>query len=191
MAGLGQPPTLQWTEQALETRFKAGWKGGCVDGTPCGNGSTMDGAANIRAALPNFLFLHGLNSVCDAGAGDRHWIEGILSPRIAYKAFDLVPRRADVTAWDISKQPLPKCDVILCRHVLIHLDPPRVQNALDLFRQSARFLLASQYEVPNRFDHTKQFNRTNLQIAPYNLGEPIDRIKEKDEGCSLALWSLR
>lgn len=170
--------------------MKEGWRGGLAGGTPCGIGCLPEHTKNIREKLPHLLRRFGISSVCDAGAGDLIWARETFAG-FDYKAFDLVPRVPEVTRLDITKEALPSCDAILCRAVLIHLDPPRVLKALELFKQSARYLLASQYEVDNGFNSTKQFNRTNLRIAPYNLGEPLAQIQDLEEKtATLALWDL-
>lgn len=102
-----------------------------------------------------------------------------------YQPFDLHPRRKEVTKLDISKELLPTCDLILCRHVLIHLDPERIHKAISLFRQSGKYLLASQYDDAGPFDSSEQFNKVNM--VPL-LGEPLER--HPDAKAHIALWRL-
>jgi hypothetical protein len=175
---------IGWTNQDLLGRMRKGWRGGLADGTPCGSGSTMSATASIREKLPSLMASHGIQSVCDAGAGDQHWI-GSIQWKVEYRAFDLVPRREGVTALDITRDALPSCDVVLCRHVLIHLDPARISMAISLFRQSAKYLLASQYDNAGPFDNSEQYNPTDLRPL---LGEPLERVA--DTGSDLALWRL-
>jgi len=164
--------------------MQKGWRGGLADGTPCGGGSTIASTAAICAALPALVARYGIASICDAGAGDQHWIGRVDWP-VNYRGFDLVPRKTGVTQIDICETALPACDAVLCRHVLIHLDPERIRKALTLFRKSATFLLASQYDNAPAFDAGNQFNPTDLRPL---LGEPIERIA--DTGSDLALWQL-
>lgn len=167
--------------------MRRGWGGGAAEGTPCGNGSLLAKTASVRGRIPALLEDYGIETICEAGAGDLHWAQNIFDGR-AYQAYDLVPRRPEVQQIDITKAPLPRCDLIICRLVLIHLDPPRIKQALELFRQSARYLLASQYDGTFPFDAGNQFNRTNL--VPL-LGEPLERIPDIDEEiASLALWEI-
>ena len=176
---------LNWEDTALRARMRKGWSGGLYDGTPCGSGSTMSATAGIRAELPGLVERHGIATICDAGAGDLHWVRQV-PWRVCYRPFDLVPRCTGVEEIDIARQALPACDAILCRHVLIHLDPPRIAAAIALFRQSARFLLASQYDQAGAFDPRDQFNRTDLRPL---LGEPLERLKDVYDS-ELALWRL-
>jgi len=163
--------------------MRQGWGGGLYDGTPCGGGSTRASAGSVAGALPLLIGRYGIKSVCDAGAGDLHWISAIPLP--GYRAFDLVPRHARVEQFDITTQFLPACDLILCRHVLIHFDPARIEMALDLFQQSGKYLLANQYDDAPPFDASQQYNPTDLRPL---LGEPIERLP--DTGSDLALWTL-
>jgi hypothetical protein len=179
---------MLWTDEALIERMRSGWSGGLKEGTPCGGGSLLANTLGVRRRLPLLIPECGIESVCDAGAGDMHWAQDIFKG-CDYRPFDLVPRLPLVQQWDISKHALPSCDLIICRLVLIHLDPPRIKRALKYFKSSARFLLASQYDGNHPFNPSRQFNRTNL--VPL-LGEPDERIPDiNEDGASLALWDLR
>lgn len=178
---------MDWTDESLRRRMRRGWEGGGTE-TPCGNGSLLAKTKSVRERIPGLLIEYGIESIAEAGAGDMHWSQGIFDG-YDYRPYDLVPRHEKVKQWDISQTALPTCDLVVCRLVLIHLDPPRVKRALELFRQSARFLLASQYEGHHRFNAASQFNRTNLLPQ---LGNPVERIPDIDEpGASLALWDFR
>lgn len=158
---------LSWTDEAVLSRMQRGWDGGLREGTPCGGGSLYRNLENVRVWLPEVMRRHWMRSVCDAGAGDlrlKSAFEGF-----DYQAFDLVPRSPEVTALDITKERLPDCDVILCRAVLIHLDPERIMKALELFREAAPRLLATSDRSENAFDPGRQFNPLDLSKPPYNL----------------------
>lgn len=175
---------IGWTDDHLLRRMRKGWRGGLIDGTPCGNGSTLNATQSIRQGLPKRVERYGIRSVCDAGAGDLHWVH-LVEWQVNYQGFDLVPRVPGVTEIDITREVLPKCDAILCRHVLIHLDPARIEIAISNFRKASTYLFASQYDDAPAFDASKQFNPTDLRGL---LGDPIDRIP--DAGSDLALWRL-
>ncbi len=185
---------VKWTDEAIAARMAEGWSGGLLDGTPCGSGSTLKNAKDVSLALPALLRRHKIETLHDAGAGDLHWIN-LVPLGVRYRAFDLVPRATLVEPWDITKQELPPCDAILCRHVLIHFDPPRIDRTLELFRQSAKYLIASQYDggvafdtkrrIRKGFDPHYDYNPTDLRPL---LGEPLERLP--DTGSDLALWRL-
>ena len=179
------------SDEAMFERMAKGWRAGQPE-TCCGNGSTMANTANIRKWLPNIVSEYSLASINDAGAGDLHWIRKVQWPRpIAYRAFDLIPRLDSIEKIDITRDEMPPCDAILCRMVLNHLDEPRIMMALDLFRRSARYLIATQFDGESLPQRSPQFTRLDLRGAPYMLGEPLAKVQDGSEDiCSLALWKL-
>jgi hypothetical protein len=178
------------SDEEMYERMRKGWRAGLPDGTVCGNGSTLAHTANVRRWLPRLVDRLGIVSVCDAGAGDLHWVK-LTQWVVDYEAFDLIPRRPEVQQIDISTQQLPICDAILCRMVLNHLDEERIQMALHLFRLSARYLIATQFNGDDLPKRSPQFTRLDLRYAPYDLGEPLESVQDGAEGiCSLAVWKL-
>lgn len=179
-----------WTDEELNARMRRGWKGGRAEGTPCGGGSLLENTTHVRARLPGLVREYRIHSVCDAGAGDLHWIS-YMDWDVEYRAFDLVPRTPSVVGLDITREILPACDLILCRMVLVHLDPERVTRALSLFRQSAPYLLATQITSKNIFDATQDFHPWDLSAEPFDLGAPMESIPDAKSDCWLSLWRLQ
>ena len=178
------------TEKKMRTRMMNGWKGS--DDTVCGKGSTLANTEALRVYLPDVIERYAIRSICDAGAGDRYWIKHASLDGIDYKAFDLVPRDETVVELDISTQPLPSCDLILCRQVLNHLDPFRVQDALTLFEKSGKYLLATTHDN-KKLARYCDYSRWDLACAPFWLGEPLERIRDAtatESDCFIALWKL-
>ena len=125
------------TDAELLVKVKKGWV--CKE-TPCGAGSTIDNSIYVRSALQSIFSRYDIGSVVDAGAGDLNWAR--LVDWDDYQGFDLYPRHEDVKQLDITKEVLPKSDLILCRHVLNHLSIEYAQRALDRFKQSgSKYLL--------------------------------------------------
>jgi hypothetical protein len=169
--------------EALVKRFSRGWGSGGKE-TRCGAGSTLASTAHIRPLLRPLLDRYGVRTLADAGAGDLNWIRHVDLTGLTYRAYDLVPRHADVHAWDITAEALPACDLILCRAVLNHLEPERVQRAIELFKGSARYLLATQF--PGVAKAWNDF--TPYDLREYGLGEPLEALR--DFPGELALWTL-
>lgn len=169
--------------------MRVAWLGGLSDGTPCGRGSTLENTKAIRDELPRIAEKYGIKTVCDAGAGDLHWMRHVVWD-VEYQGFDLIPRHKDVKALDITLDVLPECDLILCRFVLGHLDPANVMKALRLFKWSGKYLLASN---PEKVDYNSElygtFNKWDLRIAPFNFGEPLETYGDSIEH-NLCLWAL-
>jgi hypothetical protein len=172
-------------------RMKNGWRAGIPDGTICGNGSTMANTANIRKWLPKIIAQYGIKRICDAGAGDMHWIKRV-ELGCEYLPFDLIPRDESIKQIDITAKRLPKCDAVLCRMVLNHLDQERIQMALAQFKKAARYLIVTQFDGDKLPQRSPQFTRLDLRREPYLLGELLARIQDGSEDiCSLAIFDLR
>ena len=170
----------------MYARMKRAWRGSNRDGTLCGQGSTRANTRIISNWLPVLCKEFDIHSVCDAGAGDLHWISHV-EWDVDYQAFDLIPRSHSIGKLDITKRALPKCDAILCRMVLNHLDSKRIDMALTLFRKSAPYLIATHF-VGGGIQRTTQFMRLDLTEI---LGEPISMSRDgHEENCRLALWEL-
>jgi hypothetical protein len=174
------------SDSEMLERMSDGWRKG-KPFTVCGNGSLPDATENIRRWLPQVCLRYGITTVCDAGAGDLQWMRG-MQWDVEYKPFDLVPRLPEVRQLDITRDPLPTCDAILCRMVLNHLDGERVRMAIALFRRSAKYLIATQFDGENLPQRSKQFARLDLRKT---LGQPAESVSDgRERECTLALWRL-
>ena len=164
-------------------RFARGWSSGGRE-TRCGEGSTLASTAHIRPLLRPLFDKYGIKSISDAGAGDLNWILHVDLTGIRYQGYDLVPRHMAVLPADITDGLLPVADLILCRAVLNHLSPGKVQRAIDLFRPAATYLLATQYSLPRK----PWADFTPYDLREYGLGEPLESMR--DHPGELALWKL-
>ena len=161
----------------------------------CGPGSLFRNTEAVRSALITWIDKYGIKSLVDAGAGDLFWIRTLFPEfagrGLAYQAFDREKLVPEVEELDYTNVQLPECDAILCRHSLNHNNPVDVIRALELFRRSARFLIATQYDHPQPAKgKAPSFIRHNLAIAPFDLGEPLEIVKDAKH-TSLALWRLK
>jgi len=176
-------------DEEMHARMAKGWRMGRPF-TVCGNGSTLASTANVRGWLPGVCVRHGIRSVCDAGAGDLSWIRHMVWD-VQYRPFDLIRWKEGVTQIDFTREALPPCDLILCRMVLNHLDDERIAMALRLFRQSGKYLAATQF---HREHFSGPFSRLDLREGPYDLGNPLEWVADSAgpsaHGCKLALWRL-
>ncbi len=178
--------------------------------TLSGAGSTLENSQVVRRALPELLRRLNAQSLIDAGCGDFNWMSTLALPDVAYIGIDVVPEiirgnqqryasaeRAFLLA-DITRDPLPRADVVLCRHCLIHLPNRQVQAAIANFEKSGiQFLLATTFPALERNDDIwpGSFRPINLRSSPFNLPEPIAEIRDAanddDPGAAiLGLWRL-
>lgn len=152
------------TDAELLQKVARGWR---CDETPCGTGSTVANSAHVRALLPVLCWWYQIESVVDAGAGDLNWSR--LVPWKKYQGYDLFPRHPSVKRFDITKEVLPKADLIICRHVLNHLSIEMSERALANFRDSgSRYLLMTMCD--QQADYWRQYG---LQIR-----RPIARFDD-------------
>jgi len=166
--------------EAEIARLAQGW--GSKE-TRCGRGSMIEHTVSVREYLPGLVTRYGVQSVCDAGAGDLNWITHVAWD-VEYRPFDVVIRHPSVTLLDVTANLLPKCDLILCRMVLNHLKAEHVKRAIALFQQSGRYLLATQC-VPEKLNTG---NFVEYDLRNYGLDEPLESFP--DAHGDLALWRL-
>ena len=150
--------------------------------TRCGPGSRMVHTEAIRAALPDIVKRYRVKLLCDAGCGDRNWIRHV-DLGCEYRGFDYhYGERLDITA-----SPLPQCDLILCRDALIHMPRNLVACAIELFRLSGRYLLATTYSTKIASDLKRLSWRIDMREF---LGDAIETVDEPFAGKHMGLWDI-
>jgi SAM-dependent methyltransferase len=178
-----------------------------------GLGSEDRATAGIREALPGLLRRLGARSLLDAPCGDAGWI-GSMQLEVDYTGVDIVPSliaantarvaRGDVggrfLVADITRDPLPGGDLILCRDCLVHLSFQNIARAIARFRASgAQFLLATTFPEweDNRDCEDGDWRALNMTKPPFDWPPPRELINERcEEGeggwhdKSLGLWRL-
>jgi SAM-dependent methyltransferase len=172
-----------------------------------GRGSTLARTAVVRDALPALLEGVGARSMLDAACGDFNWMAQVDLCGVKYVGVDVVPQliernrrlygsedREFILA-DITRDPLPKTDVILCRDCLIHhsLDDARAA-VLNFRRSDSGYLLATTHtNVLQNIDiPTGSWRPLNLQLPPFNFPTPARLLTEDEEmGKRLGLWELK
>jgi hypothetical protein len=171
-----------------------------------GRGSTIARTEVIRASLPVLLESVGAKTLLDAPCGDFNWMRYVDLNGIEYigadVVLDLIERNRRLyevkgrsfVVLDITSDPLPPVDVILCRDSLIHLSSRHVRAAIANFKKSnARFLLATTHVTVRENTDIQSGDRRpiNLELPPFNFPQPLQAIAEDVElGKHLGLWSL-
>ncbi|HEY8203446.1 MAG TPA: class I SAM-dependent methyltransferase [Pyrinomonadaceae bacterium] len=171
-----------------------------------GRGSTLARTEVIMQRLPAVLRELQAETLLDAACGDFNWMRHTSLGQIEYIGADIVPQliarnralferpgRTFVTL-DITRNRLPRADVILCRECLIHLSFVRSRRTIANFKKSgARYLVCTTHtSVRENFDCPDgSWRSLNLQLAPFNFPPPLQLIVEDAEtGKSLGLWRL-
>lgn len=184
------------------------WKGKVRSGP----GSTLAVTELARHGLSEVFTDLDIRSLCDAPCGDGTWVFEVTSGLDHYHGVDIVkdlivanqqrdlPVNHTFHHGDVTKDPLPKADAILCRDCLVHLSLDLAQAALRNFAASgARYLITTTFPtVPaNGEARVGTWRPLNLQRAPFNLPEPVKLIRErapnpddKYNDKSLGIWDL-
>ena len=120
--------------------FLKGWVGGLPE-TVCGFGSTLDQTVRQRRWIPRLVDTYDIKSVADIGAGDLHWVKHMRWD-VSYRAYDLVPRNASVTPYNVVEEVAPTVDMIMCLWVLNHLPKEDRLKAIDnIIASGSKYLL--------------------------------------------------
>jgi hypothetical protein len=177
-----------------------------------GPGSGLVQTAVLRAELPGLLRSLGARSLLDVPCGDFNWLRHVDLGDVQYVGADIVDdlvardrlafgcgSRRFVTL-DMTGDPLPHADVVLCRDGLVHLSFEDGLRALANFRRTgARHLVATTFPTLDVNEHieTGGWRPLNLQRPPFLLPEPVTLL---NEGCtegqgsyadkSLGVWEM-
>jgi hypothetical protein len=184
-----------------------------ADTSVSGVGSELEATAAIRERLPGLLKELGVRSLLDAPCGDHRWMASLDLDLDLYVGMDIVPsivealqqryqadaRRSFVLA-DMTRDKLPRCDLILSRDCLVHFSFATLDRALrNLKASGATWLLTTTFpELDRNADiEDADWRPLNFERAPLNWPAPVEIINERcteADGAyadkSLALWRL-
>jgi len=178
-----------------------------------GLGSEIDATIVLRAELPRLFRKLGMTSLLDAPCGDAGWInKADLGVRTV--GVDIVPAliaslqaraaageiKGEYHLADITLDPLPRCDAILCRDALVHLSFANIERAVGNFKASgAVWLIATTFPdwQTNGDCEDGDWRALNFALKPFSWGPPVELINEncteagggwRDK--SLGVWRL-
>lgn len=172
-----------------------------------GPGSSLQETKELIGKLPELFTLFKINTILDAPCGDFNWMKHVDMKSISqYIGIDIVPQlieknnhkygseQRSFLVLDISKDPLPQADLILCRDCLVHFSIADIERTLANFRKSsARYLLTTTFNehYTNNDIKTGDWRFLNLEREPFSFPSPIYIIKEHPvwDKC-MSLWCL-
>lgn len=175
---------------------------------PCGAGSTEEYTKSLRQTLVSFVQRHNFQSMLDAPCGDYSWMKMLeFPPGFRYQGADIVEfmieqnkqqhPEVEFCVMDITQDPLPAVDVMLCRDCLFHFSHSDVFKFLhNIAGGQIKYLLTTSYldnHADNRDINTGEFRQLSLTRPPYNLPAPVDTIDDWIPGYAkrgLMLWSV-
>jgi hypothetical protein len=184
-----------------------------ADTSVSGVGSELAATAAIRARLPGLLKELGARSMLDAPCGDHRWMASLDLDLDCYVGMDIVPSIIDAlraryrddprrgfTRGDLTRDALPRCDLILSRDCLVHFSFATLARAVrNLKASGAVWLLTTTFPELERNDDIEDadWRPLNFERPPLSWPAPVEIINERCTEAggayadkSLALWRL-
>src|SRR5665213_1381952 len=161
-----------------------------------GSGSGQAATEKVRSGLLDAIQRLDIHTIVDAPCGDFYWLSTVdLSRRLTwYQGFDIVPQlieqnnrrfatdKISFQAADLIKQVPPRADLILCRHLLIHLSFDDCLRVLRNFKRSgSRYLTITNQPHIQRNEEiifTGSYRPVNLLLPPFNFPQPLRSIDD-------------
>jgi hypothetical protein len=159
-----------------------------------GPGSTRSRGADFQDELIEVLRSLGTRVLLDAPCGDFNWMAPVAESVPEYIGADVVRELVDrnqarygtgslrFVHADLTRDPLPACDVVLCRDCLVHFSTRDARAALrNLRRSGATWLIATTFVgvEENTEIRTGGWRVLNLQRPPFNFPPPHALIDER------------
>ena len=166
-----------------------------------GFGSEKKNTINIKKEIINIINNKKIKSILDAPCGDFNWIKDILNEQLQYIGADIVQdlisenlknykkENIDFLTLDITRDPLPDVDLMICRDCLIHLSFEKIKLFFENFKKSnINLLLLTSYKLKDAQKKIinidipdGEFREIDMSEPPFSLPVPIKTIQDKDE----------
>jgi len=180
----------------------------------CGYGSTIEGASDAKKFIENMLEKYQLWKILDCGCGYYgNWTKDLkMLPNQVYIGLDIneevINRNnqefpgMEFHCRDFVNEKLPRFKAIICRDVLFHLPNEFVIKALSNFKESGTtYLIATTFpqvtkniDLPTDYIGSVEkeygYRDINLEIEPFNLGEPLEFVDETKWTRRVAIWKI-
>lgn len=159
-----------------------------------GNGSMLSYTENLRAALPRIFEKYGVVSVLDLPCGDFNWMSHVDLDDIDYIGADVVSEIIELNrerypsvqfeVLDIAGDDLPGADLIICRDLFVHFSNRDIERSLLNIKGKYKYILTTTFPTmkSNGSIRTGRWHPTNVELTPFNLGEPLELISEQEVG---------
>lgn len=158
-----------------------------------GLGSEPEATSALITDLPIILAKLGVKTMLDAPCGDAKWITSIDLGGIRYVGVDIVAeliaanivRSGTLGSFlvrDITRDPLPAADAVLCRDCLVHLSFDNIARAVaNLSTSGARWLIATTFPELERNQDCEDgdWRALNFENAPFCWPAPIELLNEQ------------
>lgn len=183
-----------------------------ADESRSGPGSAIAETERLRTALPALLAELGARSLLDIPCGDFGWMSQMDLNGVDYIGVDIVPEIVEhnnnqfgtdkrrFMRLDLTRDQLPRADVVLCRDCLVHLSFQHISEAIaNLKRSGSGYLLTTTFveHEENEDSQDGDWRMLNFERPPFAFSPPRAIIIE---GCTegggayadkaLGLWSI-
>ena len=155
-----------------------------------GLGSELKSTEVIREELPKVFKKFGIKTFLDIPCGDFNWMSKVEFDGVEYIGADIVESMIDENnkkykgtkfkTLDITKDELPKVDLIFVRDVLGHFDYNNIEMAINnIIKSGSKYLLTTSF---TKWDYNSDIENggwrpINLMIQPFKFN-PIYLINE-------------
>ncbi|WP_052265301.1 class I SAM-dependent methyltransferase [Ruegeria sp. ANG-R] len=158
-----------------------------------GSGSTLDATAPLRGALPAIFERYSVKTFLDAPCGDWTWMQEVdlngvhyIGGDISLEVVESVKEKHQALGreffhLDITSDPLPKADLMMCRDCLFHLKWWLRWEFFENFAKSdIPYLLTTKHHNARnaKLRDNAAFKLFNPCAAPFNFPEPVEEISE-------------
>ena len=140
-----------------------------------GPGSNLTRTAKLRNELPILLQEIGVRSILDAPCGDFNWMKDTALALERYVGVDIIPEllarnqnlygndRTEFLLLDLTRDRLPRVDLILCRDCFIHFSYRHITSAIKNFKRSrSTYLLTNTYQ---EWHHDRKHSYRRLPLC--------------------------
>ncbi len=156
-----------------------------------GEGSTYFETEKIRTNLPFVLSEYKISTFLDIPCGDCNWINKIDFGDIKYLGADIVDELVneninkfpakDFLVLDITKDSIPKVDLIFSRDLFVHFSYESILMAIDNVKKSnSKYLMMTSFSSckKNMNIRNGSWRKLNFELAPFNFPKPILSLNE-------------
>jgi SAM-dependent methyltransferase len=161
------------------------------DESVSGPGSTVEHTVHTREEIKKIIQEFHIKSILDAPCGDYNWFR-LIERDIPYIGGDIVEELMeknnmlygnDITLFaqiDITKDPLPNADLMMCRDCWCHFSDADIRKSIDNFlRSDIQYLLTTNCGIGENKDiETGGYRHLNLNMPPFSFGLPLKVISE-------------
>jgi hypothetical protein len=194
------------TARVFQVAYAAGAWGSAESDS--GVGSELGATENIRAYLPELFQRFKVSTFLDAPCGDWNWMSRVDLSGVDYFGADIVSTVIDKNSQqyarpgarfiraDLTKDPLPTVEMIMCRDCWVHLSFEDIAAALKNFRRTgATWLLVSNTPSQTRNQNKAtgiDWRHLNLNLPPFSFPQKIESRKDHypDVPFEITLWQI-